>query len=64
MKRLVSTVGECKLYAKTATNGLTEWLMYSPFTGSHSIITEGYNERVVNHWNGFVDNQPEEKFIN
>lgn len=63
MKRLVSNVGVCRLYATVTEKGLIIWDMYSPFTGNHSILTEKYDERVVNHWNGFVDNQPEVNYI-
>ena len=58
MKRLASKINDCTLYATTNENGLITWDMYSPVTGSHSIITKEYDERVINHWNGFVDNQP------
>ena len=64
MKTLNSTVGECKLYSTVNASGSITWDMQSPFTGSHSIITNSYDERVVNHWNGFVDNQPKENYTN
>lgn len=64
--QLIATEKECTLrviigdFNKSQGKYVKTWVMYSLYTGTHSIntFTNQPDNRVVEHWKGFLANQP------